>query len=323
MPDPVTASTLTVGGSGTNGIIKVYDSADILRASFYASSHSLKIYDSAGNMLVNLGANGNFTLGGTGSDGDLYVNDTTGVTTIYLDGGNGNITLGGNGKDGDLILQNGSGVGTVTLSGDNGTATLGGNGTDGDLIVTDSEGATTINLDGGNGNITLGGNGHDGDLTIQNSSGANTIILNGDTGDITLNNADFAEDFTVAEEVEAVPGMVMIINQDGELQPCNEAYDTRAAGVVSGAGIYKPGIIMDKQTDSNNRYPISLMGKVMCLVDADYGPVYAGDLLTCSPTPGHAMKASPERSVAGSIIGKALNSCTSGTGMVKMLITLQ
>ncbi|MBL7727011.1 MAG: hypothetical protein JNM68_04965 [Dinghuibacter sp.] len=354
MPDPVTASTLTVGGGGTNGIIKVFDSADVLRASFYASSHSLKIYDAAGNLLVSLGVNGNLTLGGTGSDGDLmlktssgvktvhldggngnltlgadgsdgdlYVTDNTGATTIYLDGGNGNITLGGNGHDGDLMLANSSGTNTVVMSGDSAALTLGGTGTDGDLYVTDDSGATTIYLDGGNGNITLGGNGHDGDLTLQNSDGDNTIVLNGDTGDITLNNADFAEDFTIAEEVEIVPGMVMVINQEGVLEPCSEAYDTRAAGVVSGAGIYKPGIIMDKQADAANRYPISLMGKVMCCVDAGYGPVMAGDLLTCSPTPGHAMRANRERNCTGAIIGKALSSCLSGTGMVKMLITLQ
>ncbi|WP_201365212.1 hypothetical protein [Dictyobacter formicarum] len=58
------------------------------------------------------------------------------------------------------------------------------------------------------------------------------------TGDITLTNADFAEDFeiTCLEEVE--PGTVMVLNQEGVLEPSRQAYDKRVAGVISGAGFY-------------------------------------------------------------------------------------
>ncbi len=286
------ADILTVGSVGRNGSIKVLDSTGALRISIEASGNKLKFTAANGTLLAELGTNGNLTLGGTGSDGDLFLNDGAGKQTIVLSGGNGNGTFGGNGQDGDLYLQNASGN-------------------------------TTVYLDGGNGNLTLGGGGSDGDLTITNSAGATTISMNGDSGDIVLNNADFAEDFAIAEEVEAMPGMVMVINSSGKLEPCTSGYDKRAVGVISGAGIYKPGIIMDKQHGETNRSPVSLMGKVMCLADAAWGPIEAGDLLTSSPTTGHAMKADVQKPHAGTVIGKALNSLPNGKGMIKMLISLQ
>lgn len=44
----------------------------------------------------------------------------------------------------------------------------------------------------------------------------------------------------------------------GGLKP----YDKRVAGVISGAGNYKPGIVMDKQKTSGNRQPVALPPKV-------------------------------------------------------------
>ena len=46
-----------------------------------------------------------------------------------------------------------------------------------------------------------------------------------------------------------------------------------------------------------------------------------GDLLTTSPTPGHAMRADDPR--PGTIVGKALEPLESGTGMVRVLVMLR
>src|SRR5215813_643272 len=62
------------------------------------------------------------------------------------------------------------------------------------------------------------------------------------TGDIQLANADCAEHFNIGNEVYVEPGTVMVVGEDGELFPSQHAYDKRVAGVVSGAGNYKPGI---------------------------------------------------------------------------------
>ncbi|NIE93092.1 hypothetical protein F3J09_20285 [Bacillus sp. Ab-1751] len=143
------------------------------------------------------------------------------------------------------------------------------------------------------------------------------------TGDIRLVNADCAEDFDVLEAEHVEPGTVMVINETGALQESRVSYDKRVAGVISGAGNYKPGIVLDKQQSQKKRLPIGLLGKVYCKVDAQYGAIEVGDLLTTSETPGHAMKAVDPQKAFGTVIGKALSGISSGTGLIPILIALQ
>lgn len=143
------------------------------------------------------------------------------------------------------------------------------------------------------------------------------------TGDIRLVNADCAEDFDVTDAVEIEPGTVMVLSNEGELVPGYQAYDKRVAGVISGAGHYKPGIVLDKQPTGRTRKPVALLGKVFCKVDAQYGAIEVGDLLTTSPTIGHAMKAENPNQAFGAVIGKALRPFHDGQGLVPILITLQ
>lgn len=141
------------------------------------------------------------------------------------------------------------------------------------------------------------------------------------TGDIRLVNADCAEDFDVAENVE--PGTVMVLGSEGSLLPSHQAYDKKVAGVISGAGNYKPGIVLDRQQSSNTRVPVALMGKVYCKVDAQYASIEVGDLLTTSPTTGHAMKAEDALKAFGAVIGKALHGLETGRGLIPILVALQ
>jgi hypothetical protein len=143
------------------------------------------------------------------------------------------------------------------------------------------------------------------------------------TGDIRLANADCAEDFDIAGLEKIEPGTVMVIDSEGTLRQSDLAYDKRVAGVISGAGSYKPGLILDKQESSKNRMPIALMGKVYCKVDASYGAIEVGDLLTTSSTPGHAMKASDPSQAFGAVIGKALRSLEFGQALIPVLVSLQ
>ena len=142
-------------------------------------------------------------------------------------------------------------------------------------------------------------------------------------GDILLANADCAEDFDVVSQTLAEPGTVMVIGDDSVLMPCEAAYDKRVAGVISGAGRYKPGLILDKQPAHHNRSPVALLGKVYCKVTAANGAIDVGDLLTTSTFTGHAMKASDRDRAFGSVIGKALERWSSGTGLIPILIALQ
>ncbi|WP_026103595.1 hypothetical protein [Pseudanabaena sp. PCC 6802] len=143
------------------------------------------------------------------------------------------------------------------------------------------------------------------------------------TGDIKLINADCAEDFDIADLEKAEPGTVMVIDSEGALRSSDRPYDKRVAGVISGAGNYKPGLILDKQESSNDRMPIALMGKVYCKVDASYGAIEIGDLLTTSPTLGHGMKADDPLKSFGAVIGKALRPLDEGQGLIPILIALQ
>jgi hypothetical protein len=60
-----------------------------------------------------------------------------------------------------------------------------------------------------------------------------------------------------------------------------------------------------------------------CKVDADIAPIKVGDLLTTSPTKGHAQKALDPGKATGAIIGKALGSLKKGKGKIPVLVTLQ
>ncbi len=91
--------------------------------------------------------------------------------------------------------------------------------------------------------------------------------------DIMLSNADCAEDFDVAQDQNIEPGTVMVLGPEGKIQASVCAYDRRVAGVISGAGGYKPGIVLDKQNGRQGRHPIALFGKVCCKVDAQYGSI--------------------------------------------------
>jgi hypothetical protein len=48
---------------------------------------------------------------------------------------------------------------------------------------------------------------------------------------------DCAEQFDVSPEAVVDPRTVMVINDNGELEPSQLPYDKRAAGVISGAAI--------------------------------------------------------------------------------------
>ena len=141
--------------------------------------------------------------------------------------------------------------------------------------------------------------------------------------DIVMTASDFAEDFTVEASDAIEPGTVMVLDENGALRASDKSYDKKVAGVISGAGDYRPGLILDRHQSSSGRLPVALVGKVYCKVDAAFGGVEVGDLLTTSPTRGHAMKASDPVKAFGSVIGKALRPLRAGAGLISVLVALQ
>jgi hypothetical protein len=143
-------------------------------------------------------------------------------------------------------------------------------------------------------------------------------------GGIRAPDIDLAEYMPAAGNLS--PGTVLIIGPDGTLRISAKADDTRVAGIVSTS----PAIILGRTPDGNNgEAVVAISGRVPCKVDAGYGSIRPGDLLSTSDTPGHAMKARPVRIGDiefyrdGTVLGKAMGSLESGTGTIEVLVTLQ
>ena len=310
-----------VGGNGADGDVVLFaeggDNATLERSTIHLG-----------------GAAGDIRAGGNTVNGALTLQDERGRDRITLQAGAGQVLVGGTGANADLFLFAEDSVSrlpdqaTIHLDAAAGNLRMGGRGRDGDVILREAGGDDRIRLDAGEGNVFLGGNDVDGDLLLFAASGDNvtfeeaTIHLNGQDGDIILRNADCAEEFDLAAD-GAVPGTVVVIGEDGRLHPSTTAYDRRVAGVISGAGAYRPGIVLDRNPSTSPRGAVALIGKVFCKVDAAYGAIEVGDLLTTSPTPGHAMRAGDAARAFGAVIGKALGSHESGPGLVPVLVAMQ
>lgn len=153
-----------------------------------------------------------------------------------------------------------------------------------------------------------------------------TVSVNGDlvvTGDVLLANRDLAERFELEPSAECIPGMVMIIGADGAVTPCARAYDKRVVGVISGAGTLRAAVTLGADDVGVRSAPIALVGTTYCWVDATDAAVEVGDLLTCSDTPGHAMKVTDHSRSPGSVIGKALAGWDNGRGLIPIVVALQ
>ena len=140
--------------------------------------------------------------------------------------------------------------------------------------------------------------------------------------------ADLAEPFPISKpdpDNAISPGAVMVIDDQnpGQLKMSDQPYDTRVAGVVSGANGINPGIQMQQQGLLEGGKNVALTGRVYVLADAAGGAIKPGDLLTTSATPGHAMKVTDHAKASGAILGKAMTGLKQGKGMVLVLVTLQ
>jgi hypothetical protein len=185
--------------------------------------------------------------------------------------------------------------------------------------------------------VYLDGDSSDGGLIgVYNASGTRTITLDGDySGDGRIitqelqitGGSDLSEQFDIKGAEDTVkPGMLVSIDptRPGKLLISNASYDKKVAGIISGAGGVKPGMMMGQEgSQANGDHPVALTGRVYCWADASNGAIEPGDLLTTSSTPGHAMKVSDHNKALGAIIGKAMTSLKEGKGLVLVLVSLQ
>lgn len=169
-----------------------------------------------------------------------------------------------------------------------------------------------------------------GNIKLSNSSGASIIFQDGTiqstawTG--SLCGGDYAESVDVmGDRTHYEPGDVLVVdpNHPGHFLKAAEPYSTLVAGIYS----TKPGLIGRRQnTDpktSTTEVPMAIVGIVPTKVSAENGPIEAGDLLVTSATLGYAMKGTDRSLLTGAIVGKALGSLDSGTGVIEVLVSLQ
>ncbi|MCP4548342.1 MAG: hypothetical protein GY835_17925 [bacterium] len=156
------------------------------------------------------------------------------------------------------------------------------------------------------------------------ASGTSRVIT--DALEIT-GGADLSEQFdVVGGKGQPEPGMVVCIDpgRPGQLTLSGNAYDRRVAGVISGAGDVRPGMLMGQRGSvADGDLPVALVGRVYVWADASNGPITPGDLLTTSSTPGHAMRVDDHTRAMGAILGKAMTGLDQGRGLVLVLVSLQ
>lgn len=57
---------------------------------------------------------------------------------------------------------------------------------------------------------------------------------------------------------------MVVLTECGRIKNCDCEYDTRVAGVVSGAGHFRPAMVLDSREDNTAEAQVALMGKVFC-----------------------------------------------------------
>ncbi len=168
-----------------------------------------------------------------------------------------------------------------------------------------------------------------------------SVDSNGDVradGVFTGGGADFAEMIEISSGPgSAEPGDVMVIDPKNTraIIKSTSAHSSLIAGIYS----TQPGFLgserdwdvksgdesrsytMKEMADNFNEIPMAVVGIVPCKVSAENGSIEPGSLLVSSTIPGHAMREDNPR--IGTVLGKALEPLNSGTGTIKVLLTLQ
>lgn len=283
------------------------------------SSEEVILSDSSANQTVNLRASINGP--GTSSGPTLKFSSNAGLETMVLTGG---LT-----SSADLKMNNRDYFQTFRIMSDWSS----GGGSWLQMKQGDNDRGVIIMANGLTGQGDRGG-----EIDLFTANGAKSLILHGDydgSGESRVvtnvveitGGSDLSENFDIAAGALAIePGSVVAIDpaSPGNLRLSTEAYDRKVAGIVSGADGVKPGLLMgQKGSVADGDYPVALTGRVYCKVDASFGAIEPGDLLTTSPTPGHAMKVTDHTQAQGAILGKAMTALEAGQGTVLVLVSLQ
>ncbi len=282
-----------------------------------------------GSSSSGIGVHGRNTGGGLAGyfEGDVNITDDLIVGTSATTAIEG-VSSGQNGVYGSSSGANGNGVHGVS-TGANGDGVYGvsssGNGVHGVTSDVTQAGVAGVN--------TGSGYGVAGFSDAANGTGVygrGTLWAGYFAGRVSVcsleirGGCDVAEPFQMSHQ-EIPKGSVVVIDDEnaGQLKLSDRPYDSRVAGIVSGANGINPGIALHQDGALEGGQNVALSGRVYVRADASNGAITPGDLLTTSSTPGHAMKVTKHNQAQGAILGKAMSSLKQGKGMVLVLVTLQ
>ncbi|MDB5244169.1 MAG: hypothetical protein JWN18_39, partial [Parcubacteria group bacterium] len=131
--------------------------------------------------------------------------------------------------------------------------------------------------------------------------------------------ADYAEYFRT-NSVNLLPGEVVCVDvlSNNAVKRCERGADNNVMGIVSTHPSITGNNTAAVAADPSHYAVIGMLGQVDAFVSAENGPINIGDSLTsASSTPGVAMRADG----GDSTVGVALESLSSGTGKIKVLIS--
>jgi hypothetical protein len=162
-----------------------------------------------------------------------------------------------------------------------------------------------------------------GQIVLFDAGSLPGLILDA-SGGVTTARADVAEHFA-ASEAGIPAGSVVSIDpgRPGRMRMADTPYDPRVAGVAAGANGYLPGMTLGATPGRENPVAVTLTGTVYCRVTNAGGAIRAGDLLTTSSVPGHAMRVTDHAAARGAILGKAMEPAEGESSLILILASLQ
>ena len=130
-----------------------------------------------------------------------------------------------------------------------------------------------------------------------------------------LDTVDDGEEFEV--------GTVLVINEEGKLEPSSEVEDHRVVGVVSNTAGFKLGSPGDAVelggVKPKDKALVAAIGRVPVRCRADNGSIHPGDLLVSGPD-GCAVRGS-SGTPSAAILGKSIGTLENGEGKVEALVS--
>lgn len=139
-------------------------------------------------------------------------------------------------------------------------------------------------------------------------------------GSVSSPAGDIAESFVCDEDPNTFGAGDVLA-----LQPAGEAGEGKVGFAAQAysphvLGVYPTKPAMRLRAELEHAIPVGLVGVIPTRVCDEGGMIRIGDLLVTSSTPGHAMKADPDRIKPGMILGRAMANQQAPTEVIDVLV---